>query len=115
MQLQSKHKGHVNALGLASVVEELNDYVHGAGQDSFRGGHGVPMTPVGVTMTPAGVAMTPVGVTIVSRAMTPVGVACRLEPMGLAMTPVGVAIVPWDLPSHGTKHQQSNGYPWKQR
>ena len=118
MQLQSKHKGHVNALGLASVVEELNDYVHGAGQDSFRGGHGVPMTPVGVTMTPAGVAltplgeaMTPVGVTIVSRAMTPVGVACRLEPMGLAMTPVGVAIVPWDLPSQGTKHQQSKGYP----
>ena len=70
----------MNALGLVSVVEELNDYFHGAGHDSFRGGHGVPMTPVGVTMTPAGVAltplgeaMTPVGVTIVSRAMTPVG------------------------------------------
>ena len=54
MQLQSKHKGHVNALGLVSVVEELNDYVHGAGHDSFRGDHGVPMTPVGVTRTPAG-------------------------------------------------------------
>ena len=43
--------------------------------------------------------MTPVGVTMVSMAMTPVGVACRLELMGMALTPVGVAIVPWDLPS----------------
>jgi hypothetical protein len=118
MQSQSKHKGHLNALGLASLAGKLNGYVHGAGHDSFRGGHGVPMTPVGVAMTPAGVAMTPlgeamtpVGVAIVSRAMTPVGVACRLEPMGLARTPVGGAIAPWDLPSQGTKHQQSKGYP----
>jgi hypothetical protein len=100
------------------VVEELNDYVHGAGHDSFRGDHGVPMTPVRgdqdscwLALTPLGVAVTPFGVTIVSRAMTPVGVACRLEPMGLARTPVGGAIAPWDLPSQGTKHQQSKGYP----
>ena len=53
------------------------------------GGHGVPMTPVGVAMTPAGVAMNPrkeamtsVGVAIISRARTPVGVACKLCPWG---------------------------------
>ena len=53
-----------------------------------------------------GETMTPVGVAMVSWAVTPVGVACRLELMGMALTPVGVAIVPWDLPSQRTKSVQ---------
>ena len=54
---------------------------------------------MGPAIAPLGETMTLVGVTMVSRAVTPVGVVGGLELMGMALTPVGVAIVSWDMPS----------------